>query len=344
VGSGDPVGPTGDVYAVFIVSKSSQYFPVVAKSVDHGATFKQVTSLTPPQNRNWGDRPFIAVNPSNPNDVYVTWDYGPSRSSISYLCAAGGSCAFKSGDLNVVIQRSTDGGRTFGPIIPINPGYPGGGGDAAQIEVEPSSGRLDVLYQGYQVLDSSYNLGPAIEYFTASTDHGANWSTPVPVGASVGTMSLAEWWINGSLAMDPAGGLYATWDTQGTSTDQDWLSFSTDHGASWSAPTRVTNDANNAPHIVQVTAGASGTAYAGVLTSASGGYLLTIRPFSTATGNFTAGTQTVSPYPGAIGVWPGDTFGLSTMSVGASTKLVLGWGSAILGAKKSSVFATTVTY
>jgi hypothetical protein len=88
------VGPDGAVYAVFIVSKSSSYYPVVAKSTDHGASLTQVTSLLPPQNRNWGDRPFIAVDPGNPTTVYVTWDYGPSRASINYLCAAGGSCAY----------------------------------------------------------------------------------------------------------------------------------------------------------------------------------------------------------------------------------------------------------
>jgi hypothetical protein len=341
------VGPDGTVYAVFIVSKGGQYYPVLAISSDHGATFPQVTSLLPPDKKNWGDRPFIAVDPTHPRTVYVTWDYGPSRSSISYLCASGGSCAFKSGDLNVVIQRSTDGGKTFGPIVPINPGYPAGGGDAAPILVEPS-GRLDVLYQDYQVLDpTTYALGPAIEKFTSSTD-GTHWSTPVPVGASAGTMSLAEWWINGSLAADAAGYLYATWDTQGTSTDIGWLSYSTTDGATWSSPVQVTPDSDNAPHITQVTGGAAGIAYVGVLSDASTstgaivGYTLTLWPFTIASG--VSGTPLrVSTQFGDPSTWPGDTFGLSTL---APTRVVVSWGSGVSvnGKNKSQIFAAAVGY
>jgi hypothetical protein len=348
-GTWDPAiatGPDGDVYAVYIVSKGGQYYPVVATSFDHGATFAQVTALVPPAQKNWGDRPFIAVDPSNPSVVYVTWDYGPSRSSISYLCSSGGSCAFKSGDLNTVIQRSTDHGKTFGSIVPLDPTYPASGGDAAPLVVEPS-GRIDVLIQTYKVLDpSTYSLGPAIQKFTYSTDGGAHWTTPSPVGASAGTMSLEEWWINGSLTTDAGGNLYATWDTQGSSTDVGWLVYSTDHGATWSQPIQATPDSDNDPHITQVTGGAAGQAYVGVLSDASPttgatvGYSLTLRPFSIANG-FATGPLTVSPQLGDPAVWPGDTFGLTTAS---PSTIAVSWGSAIPGNKKSQVFATTITF
>src|SRR5437016_5111822 len=42
------VAPDGTVYAVFMIAKSSQWYPVVAASFDHGLTFPQVTSLVPP--------------------------------------------------------------------------------------------------------------------------------------------------------------------------------------------------------------------------------------------------------------------------------------------------------
>jgi hypothetical protein len=354
-GTWDPAiaaGPDGDVYAVYIVSKGGQYYPVVATSFDHGATFPQVTSLVPPDQKNWGDRPFIAVDPSNPSTVYVTWDYGPSRSSISYLCASGGSCAFKAGDLNTVIQRSTDHGKTFGPIVHLDPAFPASGGDAAPMVVEPSGrsgvpGRVDVLIQTYNVLNpSTFALGPAIQKFTYSTDGGQTWATPSPVGASAGTMSLAEWWINGSLAADAAGNLYASWDTQGTSTDVGWTAYSTDHGLNWSAPIQATPDGDNDPHITQVTGGAAGQAYVGVLsdasltTNATVGYSLTLRPFSIGSG-FTTAPLTVSPALGDPNVWPGDTFGLTTVS---PSQIAASWGSAIPGNKKSQVFATTINY
>jgi hypothetical protein len=36
---------------------------------------------------------------------------------------------------------------------------------------------------------------------------------------------------NGSIAIDAGGTLYATWDTQTSSSDIGWLSYSTDNGA-----------------------------------------------------------------------------------------------------------------
>src|SRR5213082_2075504 len=66
VNSWDPalaVAPDGTVYAEFMLAKGGQWYPVVAASFDHGVTFPQVTSLVPPDAKNWGDRDFIAVGP-----------------------------------------------------------------------------------------------------------------------------------------------------------------------------------------------------------------------------------------------------------------------------------------
>jgi hypothetical protein len=114
------VAPNGTVYASFMISRKGYTYPVVAASFNNGVTFSQVSSLMPPIRKNWGDRDFIAVAPDGA--VYVTWDYGPSAAAVTYICNPAGSCAFATGDLNVVIQKSTDGGRTWGPIIPVSPG------------------------------------------------------------------------------------------------------------------------------------------------------------------------------------------------------------------------------
>jgi hypothetical protein len=337
------VGPDGTVYAVFMIAKASQWYPVVAASFDHGATFSQVTSLLPPDPKNWGDRPFVAVGPDG--TVYVTWDYGPERTSVTYLCATNGSCAFATGDLNVVIQRSTDHGATFGSMVPISPGFPASGGDSAPLVVEPS-GRIDVLYQGYQITDTTtYAMNPAYSYFTASTDHGQTWSAPVRVGPQGGTMSLDEWWIDGDIALDAGGNLYATWDTQGTNPDGSandvgWLSYSTDHGLHWSAPLQAPADRLAVPHIMQVAGGGAGTAYVGWLSSSDPrGYAQYLRAFSIKSGWLSAPVQ-VSTEFGDTSVWPGDTFGIATLS---PTDLVLSWGSATPStAKKSDIFAARV--
>jgi hypothetical protein len=337
------VGPDGTVYAVFMIAKASQWYPVVAASFDHGATFPQVTSLLPPDAKNWGDRPFVAVGPDG--TVYVTWDYGPERTSVTYLCATNGSCAFATGDLNVVIQRSTDHGASFGSMTPISPGFPASGGDSAPLVVEPN-GRIDVLYQGYQITDTTtYTMNPAYSYFTSSSDHGQTWSAPVRVGAQGGTMSLDEWWIDGDISIDAGGNLYATWDTQGTNpdggaNDVGWLSYSTDHGLHWSAPLQAPADRLAVPHIMQVAGGGAGTAYVGWLSSSDPrGYAQYLRAFSVKSGWLSAPVQ-VSTEFGDTSVWPGDTFGIATLS---PSDLVLSWGSATPStAKKSDIFAARV--
>ena len=344
VNSWDPavaVAPDGTVYAAFMISKNADWYPVVAASFDHGVTFPQVSYLVPPDHKNWGDRDFIAVGPDG--SVYVTWDYGPERTSVTFICAANGSCAFATGDLNVVMQKSVDRGKTFGPLVHVSPGFPASGGDSAPMVIEPN-GRIDILYQGYHITSTTtYAMDPAHSYFTSSVDGGSTWSAPVQIGPADLTMSLAEWWIDGSIAADAAGNLYATWDTQG-SEDIGWLSFSTNHGRTWSALQRVTPDHDAAAHIVQVTGGAKGIAYVGWLTNApAAGYAQYLRPFSISSGWLSEPIQVSTAY-GDPSVWPGDTIGISSLS---STSVVLSWGSGVPANKnqsKSEIFAAVVDF
>jgi len=332
------VGPDGTVYASFMVSHGSQYYPVVAASFDHGMTFPQVTQLVPPDPKNWGDRPFIAVGPDGA--VYLTWDYGPERSSVSYLCAANGSCAFATGDVNVVLQKSTDHGKTFGSMVHVSPGFPASGGDLAPLAVEPN-GAVDLLYQGYGISDpATFAMTPAYEYFSRSTDGGATWSAPLKVGASAGTMSLDEWWIDTSIGLDAGGNLYAAWDTQAANSDTGWLAYSTDHGRTWSQPIQAT-DSLGVPHIMEVEGGSAGTAYVGVLTNSDPrGYAMYLRTFSIK-GGWQSGPYQVSDEFGDPDVWPGDTFGISLLG---PNDVALSWGSATpsVGNKKSDVFARSI--
>lgn len=355
------VGPDGTVYAAFMRAKNSQWYPVVDASFDHGQTFAQSVPLIPPDSKNWGDRDFIAVGPataSNPKGtIYVTYDYGPERTSVTFICSSSGSCAFLTGDLNVVLQQSTDGGLTWSPMSYVSPGFPASGGDSGPMVVD-SSGAIDVLYQGYQIYNTTtYAMNPAYSYFTSSSgctvtslDRGGlscNWSAPVQVGGTQsGTMSLWEWWIDGDIGIDAGGNLYATWDTQVGSldgstwtSDTGWLSYSRNGGKTWSRAVQVPPENGAFPHIMEVAGGGAGIAYVTWLSSSNGiGYAEYLRtyaigsgwlPIAGATGPDTS-TYTVSgSLFGSTSVWPGDTTGISALPATSASpaQVIVSWGS-----------------
>lgn len=331
---------SGTVYVAYMhqgnLSRSARMFPVVAASFDHGATFPQVSAVRPRIAGNWGDRAFIAVGKSG--TVYLTWDYGPSAAKVKFLCSRSGSCAFASGDLNAVIAKSSDGAKTWGPIRHIEPGFPRGGGDSAPLVVQPG-GRIDVLYTGHPTSWRTLKLHPGYEFFASSGD-GATWpARPLRLWPSAGTLSLPEWWIDGDIAADAAGNLYATWDTQSRHGDIGWLSFSADHGRRWSRPVRVTPDRDNAPHVVEVAGGAAGIAYVGWQTSApKAGYATYLRPFSIAKGWLRPAVRVSTRY-GKVTVWPGDTFGIAVLP---GRRIALTWGSAVGSSKNSEIYASVV--
>jgi hypothetical protein len=334
-----PVKDDPVVYAGFMVTHGSQWYPRIAASFDHGASFTQVTDLTPPDPKNWGDRDFIAVGPDG--TVYVTWDYGPDRSTVTYLCAASGSCGFATGQLNVVMQVSHDRGKTFGDMTYVSPGFPASGGDSGPMVIEPN-GRIDVLYQGYHITDTTtYAMDPGYSYFTASTDGGKTWSNPVRLGRTGETMSLDEWWIDGDIGRDAAGNLYAVWDTQSASADTGWLSVSTDGGKHWSAPIQAPPDQLVAPHVMEVAGGPAGIAYVTWLSNANNpGYAEYLRAYSVTKGWLSDAVQVSSGF-GDVSVWPGDTMGTSAVNGGVA----ISWGSAVFDVsknKKSDIYAAVV--
>jgi hypothetical protein len=272
--------------------------------------------------------------------VYVTWDYGPSDANVKLRCFAAASCAIPAGEMDIVMQRSTNGGRSFGPIVHVSPGFPASGAQVAPLLVEPS-GQVDVLYARYRVMRrKGYRLGTGYSYFTSSIDGGRSWTKPVVIGRSSGTLSPTVWWIDDAIGLDAAGNLYATWDTQSRSHDIGWLSYSTDHGVTWSEPIQVSPDTAKVPRIVEVTGGPAGIAYVGWLSQRPHrGYAEYLRTFSITQG-WLSPPRRISRRLGSRRIWPGDTFGISTTSPG---NVVLSWGSAIRSTRgRAEIFAALV--
>jgi hypothetical protein len=315
----------------------------VATSFDHGATFTQVASLIPHRVGNWGDRDFIAAGRGG--TVYVTWDYGPSAADVKIVCSPSGSCAYSAVDATAVIQKSANYGKTWGAITPMQPGFPAGGGYDACIVVQPN-GEVDALMIDHPLNPRTFKVHPGHELFTRSTDGGKTWSRAVEVGGSAGTLSDTEWRIDGDLSTDRAGHLFATWDTQTSAGDIGWLSYSTDGGRTWSPPTRVTPDHDNAVHIVQSAAAGPGIVdIAWLADNSPRGYATYLRPFSVKHGWLAPVTRVSSQY-GNPAIWPGDTFGISVLKrwngPGAPEHVALSWGSAVSGSKNSEIYATVV--
>jgi hypothetical protein len=92
---------------------------------------------------------------------------------------------------------------------------------------------------------------------------------------------------------------------------------------------------------MEVAGGPSGTAYVGTLTDSDpAGYGMYLRTFSIRSGWQSAPFR-VSTEFGDPSVWPGDTFGIDTLS---PSDVMLSWGSATpsVGNKKSDIFARSV--
>jgi hypothetical protein len=338
-GSDDPaiaVAPNGTVYVSYLRYHKGYAYPVVAASFNHGATFSQVTSLIPHVKGNWGDRDFIAAGRNG--TVYVTWDYGPSAADVKIICSPVGSCAYEAVDATAVIQRSANSGKTWSQITPMQPGFPAGGGYDASVLVQPDGG-VDALIWGHHLNPITNKVHPGHEFFTSSSDAGRTWSPLLKIGPTAGSIAVPTWWIDGDLGMDQAGNLYATWDTQTARGDIGWISYSTGHGSTWSAPLRVTSDHDSAIHNVEVMGAGRGVADVAWQASNSPlGYATYLRPFSITRGWLAPATR-ISTQFGNKKIWPGDTFGISVLS---PDRVVLSWGSAIKNHKNSQIYAAVV--
>jgi len=332
------LAPDGTVYVSYMIGPregaqgdSAPMRPAVAVSHDHGGSFDRVSLLPVPTGTkpNWGDREFVTVG--RDGVVYVTWDYGPRRDDVRIVCPPTSSCYFSRGDFNAVFQKSSDGGKTWTSLTPISPGFPLGGVYSAPIVAEPD-GTLDVLYWQHPTNTQTLAVSAGRQYFTSSKDGGKTWSPRVAVGAKAGTIGLHDWWIDGSLAIDPAGILYAAWDSQKDSRDTAWLAWSKDGGKHWSSPLQATSGRSG--HLTEVVAAGRRDVYVGWQTIVPGkGYGTFLRRFSLGKG-WTSGAVRISPAFGDRNVWPGDTFGLSTKSGSA----LLSWGSAIGGRPQSDIY------
>jgi hypothetical protein len=182
--------------------------------------------------------------------IYVVWSYD-----------TGGNC----GDGNTCVQalgfsRSTDGGQTFAPVQQEEGNapfcdYPATGRAAGSTRcdavigatpVVAPDGTLAVAYAYYDLMSGPL---PTRLILVRSRDGGTTWSAPSLVATISDVMGYfpPERYRNETLpafASDPrTGQLYLAWSDKASGFPDVFLASSNDHGAHWSAPLRVNDDA-----------------------------------------------------------------------------------------------------
>ena len=204
----------------------------VARSTDGGKTYPTVTFFSYEGGSNhFNDKPMITAdqNLTSPyrDNVYIAWD-----------AAAGGSIGG-----GVRFATSRDNGASFTTVRIDDPKGPG-----HSIGASPAIGPEGEVYVAW----NDYAANAIV--FNSSFDGGTTFGTPITIAAKtlpfdypVPAESFRGALVYPALGVDRSGGshhgrLYAAWmDLTAAKTTDIFLSYSDDHGATWSSPHPVTD-------------------------------------------------------------------------------------------------------
>lgn len=226
-------GPDGTLYVSYVNLEGTGNDPQtlwLAHSMDGGATLSapvRVADHLVFQSR-------LAVGPDR--TVYLTWLQG---SEVGYLSLVGAPAP-------VVLVRSTDGGRTFSPPIPVSDANRPRVGAASPMV--GSDGSVFVLYEDFKndVRDFENLAGPVWDsplalVIARSGDGGRSFASGVVVDP--GVLPTARFLVYQppfpSLAGGPGRSLDVSWSDARDGNPDVYLRRSVDDGSSWSAPVRV---------------------------------------------------------------------------------------------------------
>ena len=200
-------------------SVTAQRLDALAKARANGAFGARAVSTTSPANGWIGSRllnpatddwePAVATDPNAPYAYLLTTRYGQAKTCPSHCPTP-----------YIVLTISSDGGRTWGPQVPLCVCRGSGAQYDPTIEVVPNTG---VVYSAFLNADRA---GGFSTVFTRSTDHGATWSVPVHVYGKVSWTDKPEVTMSGS-GQD----VYVSWN--GPQGGDLYVGQSHDAGATW---------------------------------------------------------------------------------------------------------------
>ncbi|HET6178842.1 MAG TPA: sialidase family protein [Candidatus Sulfotelmatobacter sp.] len=243
------------IFATAIPSASSLVFKqaiAINTSTDGGRTWSAPTAAVLKNSEHILERESLAVDPSNPQRLYISY------TDLGFETAQAGYCAGQS-QMLINLVRSVDGGQTWTKPVTIRKvcGNSSNAVNGSQVAVSPSG----LVYVAYLFYDNV--KGRELIQLRKSADHGVSFDKQVDVTAVIpaGSDSMLQGMFLSneypSLAVDRSKGatretLYLAW-TDGRNRSQIdvfsgtgvynfadiLLVKSTDHGSHWSTPSEV---------------------------------------------------------------------------------------------------------
>jgi hypothetical protein len=191
---------------------------LVARSTDNGATWTAPAALNTNAATDSGDDEWPQVTTEAGGNWVAVWDSHEDLGGIGT-------------DTDILVARSTDNGATWTAPAALNTNAATDSGDDLEPQLATDGGGNWVAVW--------YNWQPADALVARSTDNGATWTDPAPIGSG----------LDPQVTTDGAGHWVAVWwsdEDLGGTIDTDWdvlVSTSTNNGAAWTAPAALNTNA-----------------------------------------------------------------------------------------------------
>jgi hypothetical protein len=249
------IAPDGTAHQVTIASTGATLATrsvsavLVTRSSDGGLTWAAPQALIRDTGAFFNDKETLTADPTDARLVYAVWDrLQQAASGPTYLA------------------RSTDGGATWEPARAI---YDPGVNHQTignLVRVLPGGTLVNLLTH---LVGTNERAGSATLEVIRSFDHGATWSAPVkiadylPIGVTDAAthLEVRDGTPVAAMAVAPDGTLYAVWQDGRFSGTADAIAMarSSDGGATWTTPVRVSSRADARAFAPQVHVAADGT-------------------------------------------------------------------------------------